>query len=71
MLIFWLRVCIIIKINKSSDLPDPRSGSGSGRILIWKKDPDPVLAGYLFKKRSGSGRILIWKKDPDPVQAGS
>ena len=54
---------------KSSDLPDLRSGSGSGWIrpfFAWIRiRPDSKL-----KKRSGSGsgRILaeIWP-DPDPV----
>ena len=37
-------VCLkILKVNITSDLPDQRSGSG--RILIKKKDPDPVPAG--------------------------
>ena len=30
---------------EGSDLPDLRSGSGSGRIVNLKKDPDPVPAG--------------------------
>ena len=43
-----------LKDSQFSDLPDPRSGSGSGHFLLG----------------SGSGRIVNVKKDPDPVSAG-
>ena len=56
-----MKHCIVYTKKKdatyilTSDLLDPRSGSG--RIIIWKKDPVP--AGSKFEK------------DPDPVPTGS
>ena len=45
----------VVDCIRSSDVPDSLSGSGFGRILIWKKvrvRPDPNL-----KKKSGSGFV--------------
>ena len=32
--------------DPAGSLFEKKSGSGSGRILIWKKNPDPVPAGF-------------------------
>ena len=83
-LLLIMKHCIVYTKKKdatyilTSDLLDPRSGSG--RIIIWKKDPVPAGSKFKkriqirfrpdlkYKKRSGSGRILAEiLLDSDPV----